>query len=361
MSAMAAMRYIAVRCPLRLATPYDLSFGRLTRFDSYYVKLETGAGAGYGEITPLPGYSDETPASVERALVEIGAMLRAGTQVSEIVAALMPRAPMVGSALACAMETAALGVDEAFTRPMPPIPLVALCQGASSADMAREAERLKRAGYATLKIKVGARPVAVDLERLRAAAARIGPEGRIRIDANQSLGVDAARALVAGLDGLPIELLEQPFPPPMDAEMKPLAAASPVPLMLDESINAADDIDRASALGVRYVKLKLCKHAGLGGTRAMIDHARRRDLALVYGNGVQSALGNRLEARLHRECAITSASEANGFLKVATSPFRESMRAEQGLLVDGGLGNPAAPFEGSAPVAAWAADPLFTA
>jgi L-alanine-DL-glutamate epimerase-like enolase superfamily enzyme len=353
--------YVAVRSPLQLTAPYDLSFAKLTRFDSYYVKLETSVGAGYGEITPLPGYSDETPASVERALVEIGAMLRAGTQISDIVAALLPRAPMVGSALACAMETAALGVDEAFSRPMPSIPLVAICQGASSADMAREAERLSRAGYATLKIKVGVRPVADDLERLRAVAAWIGPAGRIRIDANQSLGVDAARALVAGLAGLPIELFEQPFPPAMDAEMKPLSAASPVPLMLDESINVADDIDRASALGVRYVKLKLCKHSGLGGTRAMIDYARRRGLALVFGNGVQSALGNRLEARLHRECAITSASEANGFLKVAASPFRETMRAEQGMLVDGGLGDPGAPFEASAHVAAWATEPLFTA
>ena len=114
--------------------------------------------------------------------------------------------------------------------------------------------------------------------------------------------------------------------------------------MLDEFINDAEDIDRAAALGVHYVKLKLCKHPGMAATEALIARASAKGLKLVFGNGVQGALGNRLEARVHREAGIVSASEANGFLKVAHSPFGESMTAHRRPLIDAGLGNPEMPF-----------------
>ena len=144
--------------------------------------------------------------------------------------------------------------------------------------------------------------------------------------------------------------------------MTSLAAVSPVPLMLDESINTADDIDRAAALGVQYVKLKLCKHPGMAATLALVAASRRKGLRLVFGNGVQGALGNRLEARVQREGRIDSASEANGFLKVARSPFGEAMTARGGRLIDDGLGNPAAPFAvGQARLPSWEAATLFSA
>jgi len=349
--------FAAVSRPLTLTVPYNLSFGPLTQFDSFFIRVVTAQGEGFGEVTPLPGYSAETPAAVAAALASIAADLTAGADGAAIVTRLAKDTPMLASGLACALETAALGVDEAFLRPQPSIPLLALCQGASADAVADEASRLSAAGYTTLKMKVGTRPAADDLALLRAAASGARSGVRIRIDANQAMTPESARALAAGLDGLPIELFEQPFAPAMDAEMRPLAAASPVPLMLDESINDEADIDRAAALGVQYVKLKLCKHPGMAATQTMIRRARARGLRLVFGNGVQGALGNRLEARVHRAGAIDSASEANGFLKVADSPFGEAMAARDGRLIDGGLGDPAAPFKAGKPVAAWSRPP----
>jgi L-Ala-D/L-Glu epimerase / N-acetyl-D-glutamate racemase len=345
--------FAAVSCPLKLAEPYNLAFGALTQFDSFFVRVVTPQGEGYGEVTPLPGYSAETPRTVEESLASIAGELGAGADGAAIVARLEKDAPMVASALACALETAVLGIDEAFLCPHESIPLLALCQGSSPEAVTREAGRLSRAGYATLKMKVGTRPVADDLALLRAAAAGAKSGIRIRIDANQAMTPEAARALVSSLGDLPVELFEQPFTPDMDAEMGPLAAVSPVPLMLDESINDTDDIHRAASLGVRYVKLKLCKHPGMAATQAMIAHAKANGLRLVFGNGVQSALGNRLEARVHREGRIDSASEANGFLKVARSSFGEAMTARGGRLIDAGLGRPAALFAAGKAVASW--------
>jgi len=347
------LSFAAVSWPQKLSAPYNLSFGALTQFDSFFIRVVTPEGEGFGEITPLPGYSAETPQAVAAALSTIAANLKTGADAAIIIARLNKDAPMVASGFACAMETASLGIDEAFLKPQPSIPLLALCQGASPEEVARAAKRLSGEGYTTLKMKVGTRSTAEDLALMRAAASGAGAGVRIRIDANQAMAPDTAHALVAGLRDLPIELFEQPFPPDMDEAMRPLAAVSPVPLMLDESINTKSDIDRAAALGVQYVKLKLCKHPGMAATQAMIESARARGLRLVFGNGVQSALGNRLEARVHRSGAIETASEANGFLKVATSPFGEAMTARGGQLIDAGVGNPTAPFRAGKPVTVW--------
>lgn len=347
------LSYAAVSCPLRLITPYNLSFGAMAHLDSFFVKILTQHGAGYGEITPLPGYSTETLQTVESALATISTYLEEGQEGTEIIARLNDEAPMVASAFACAIETSKIGVDAAFLKSQDAIPLLALCQGESPNAVASEAKRLSDEGYTTLKMKVGTRPVADDLALLSAAANGAALGTRIRIDANQAMTPESARALILVLEDLPIELFEQPFPPKMDEEMGLLAAASSVPLMLDESICGPGDIDRASALGVQYVKLKLCKHPGIAATLDMVAHAKAKGLQLVFGNGVQSALGNRLEARIHREGGIGTASEANGFLKVAKSPFAEAMTAREGQLIDDGLVDLKTPFATGKVLARW--------
>ena len=118
-----------------------------------------------------------------------------GEDAQAIVARLAADAPMVASALACALETAALGVEDAFLLPHDPIPLLALCQGPAPEAVAAEARRLSLAGYTTLKMKVGARTTAEDVALLRAAAAGAGAGIRIRIDANQAMIPETARAL----------------------------------------------------------------------------------------------------------------------------------------------------------------------
>ena len=65
------------RCPERLHTPYVLSFGTVEQLDTYYVMVEGGGRVGFGEITPLPGYSDESAETVEAALADT--MLKFGT------------------------------------------------------------------------------------------------------------------------------------------------------------------------------------------------------------------------------------------------------------------------------------------
>ena len=325
--------------PMPLAVPYRLSFALVERFDTFVVRLRDGDRIGYGEITPLPGYSDETVETVTSAITELVAAARRGVSLDVAIEAILARAPMTVSGIRSALDVAAIGVEATLVTEIGrPIPLAAFCPGDTPAEAASNAARLAAEGFGTLKLKIASASAAADLERLRAVAAALPAGVILRLDANQRLDHATADEFVKGLEGLPIELLEQPFLPAERAETRRLAAISTVPIMLDESVWTSADVADAAALGARFVKFKLCKHPGIAATRALIAEARAAGLGVVFGNGVQSALGNRLEAFVYAAEDLSTASEGNGFLKPVASPFPHRLRVEAGRLIAGSVG-----------------------
>lgn len=322
------------RLSLPLREPYRLSFATLHAFDSFLVTAEGDGRIGLGEITPLPGYGAETADTVLAAWRELGGDRSARRERAQGMAA---KAPMFASGVMCALETWEAGEDSLlFRQPRQPVPLAALCPGEDPDAMRAAAQRLLGEGYRSLKIKIGGGDIGTDLERIEAAAdAAQGAE--IRVDANQRLSAEDALRTARALEPLPNALLEQPFAPEAWDEFAHLAARTSTPLMLDESIWTSADIDRAGTIGARLVKLKLCKHPGIAATHALLDHARELGLDVVFGNGVQSVVGNHYEALLHEDAAIARASEGNGFLKIADTLLPHALHVNAGLLFDGGL------------------------
>lgn len=329
----------AFRCRGALSVPYELSFATVERCDTYYLMIEGAGRCGIGEITPLPGYGEETPETVEAALASIAAELEGGAPARRLVDSMIPSAPFVASALATALETWMEGIAAFTARLAATVPLAAICQGARPEFAAEAARRLVADGYRCLKIKIGRANVVTDLARIRAVAAQLPREGELRLDANQGLTADDARSLCRGIEAeaLPLTLLEQPLAADDWDGHAALAKGTRVPLMLDESIRTDADIARAPTCGARFVKLKLCKHAGLAETARLARLAREAGLGLVLGNGVQTAVGNHLEARLQLELDLDTASEANGFLKLAEPLVRHRLSVSGGRLVDRGL------------------------
>ncbi len=188
------------------------------------------------------------------------------------------------------------------------------------------------------KLKAGW-PPETEEALVRAAAKELPPGGSLRLDANQAYGYEDALELCRRLEDLgEVALLEQPFKPEMWSECARLTSSTSFPIMLDESIWIKEEISRAVEVGAKHVKLKLCKHPGLAATSAMVEEARRCGLGIVYGNGVQTALGNHLEARAHLRLGLSTATEANGFAKVKEHPFPSGLTISRGKLVDHGLG-----------------------
>ncbi len=326
------------RLAVPLTIPYKLSFGPVTTFDTLLVEAQDGDGrSGLGEATLLTGYTDETVDGAWDLMRSLAARFPGlpPDRCVELVAGVTQAAPFAATGLTTAMEmlqaSSWLQVKEE-TR----VPLLGLVNGSNARELEAEVGELLRQGFDTLKVKVGFDPEA-DGRRVARIQEIVAGRCRLRIDANQ--GYDRAQgcAFAAALDPTAIELFEQPCGAGDWDGARAVAAVSPVPMMLDESIYGMEDIERAAELGAaRFIKLKLMKMGSLELLAQGIRRIRELGMEPVLGNGVACEAGCWMEACVARTL-ITNAGEMNGFLKPVTRLFANPVRFKDGaLMLDAG-------------------------
>ncbi len=134
------------------------------------------------------------------------------------------------------------------------------------AAVAESARHWAERGFETFKLKAG---VDGDVEQLAAVREAVGPDARIRVDANGAWSLEQARERLAGMAASDLELAEQPV---ADLEeMVALRRDVVVPIAADESVNDAFDARRAARLGAcDSATVKLSK---VGGVNAALDVA----------------------------------------------------------------------------------------
>jgi len=128
-----------------------------------------------------------------------------------------------------------------------------------------------------------------DEARLEAVRDALGPDGRIRVDANTAWDVDTAVARLAALDRAAggLEYAEQPVP--TVEELAALRRRTHVPLAADESVRRSADplaVARLHAADVVVLKVQ-----PLGGVRACLELAERTGLPVVVSSALESSVG----------------------------------------------------------------------
>ena len=303
-----------LRLALPLTVPYKLAFGAVTQFDSILVQTTLDAGEGIGEATILSGYTDETiEAAWMRAKTFAGRLPGLAPDAAKALAAsVLTDAPFTATAFITAIEMAESHPLLAIDAPAA-VPLLAGINATDPAGIEREIETALRDGYHTLKIKVGF-DVGKDLDRVKFIQRFNAGRARLRIDANQGYGREDGIRFARDVPPDGVELLEQPCAASDWDAAAQVAAASAVPLMLDESIYTETDIERAAKVGAAFVKLKLMKLGSLTRLAAALDRIRELGMRPVLGNGVASDIGCWQEACIARR-HLDTAGEMNGFLR----------------------------------------------
>jgi L-alanine-DL-glutamate epimerase-like enolase superfamily enzyme len=129
--------------------------------------------------------------------------------------------------------------------------------------MAAKAKKYADAGFDVIKTKVGL-GFAEDLERVRAIRNAIGPEPKIRLDANQAWSPKAAVRNIDYLSEYDIELVEQPVASHDLEGLAYVTRHSRLPIMSDESaFNAKDVLALIKKRAVDMVNIKLMKCGGI--------------------------------------------------------------------------------------------------
>ncbi len=151
-------------------------------------------------------------------------------------------------------------------------------------------------GCRTAKVKVAERGQTLldDLDRVAAVRDALGPDGRVRIDANGAWDVDAALAAIAKLTTYGLEYVEQPCSTVeelADLRRRLARAGLDVPIAADESIRRVDDPLRVSRLAA--ADIAVLKVQPLGGVRACLDLADRIELPVVVSSALETSIGIR--------------------------------------------------------------------
>nr|WP_312678175.1 o-succinylbenzoate synthase [Microbacterium sp.] len=147
-------------------------------------------------------------------------------------------------------------------------------------------------GCRTAKVKVAERgqTLADDVARVRAVRAAMGPEGRIRLDANGGWNVDEAEHAVHALAEFDLEYLEQPCASVAElAELRARIADWDIPVAADESVRKADDplaVARAGAADLIVVKAQ-----PLGGVRRALEIVAEAGLPAVVSSALDTSIG----------------------------------------------------------------------
>ncbi|WP_300265225.1 o-succinylbenzoate synthase [Microbacterium sp.] len=147
-------------------------------------------------------------------------------------------------------------------------------------------------GCRTAKVKVAApgRQLADDVARVRAAREELGPEGRIRVDANAAWNVDEAERALHALAEFDLEYAEQPCASIEElAELRTRVKHMGIPIAADESVRRASDplaVARAGAADLVVIKAQ-----PLGGIARALDIVAEAGLPAIVSSALDTAIG----------------------------------------------------------------------
>lgn len=182
-----------------------------------------------------------------------------------------------------------------------PVVCNATLPAANPAPLRALAERWAADGFTTFKLKVG---LAGDVAQVGAMRELLGPDARIRVDANGSWAPPDAAARLRALAAHIIELAEEPVSGLPD--LARLRGQTSIPLAADESVVTPRDAREAAALrACQYATVKLAK---VGGISAALEIAA--ELPVYLSSALEGPVG--ITAAAHVAQALPAPSAGTG-------------------------------------------------
>ena len=312
------LRMGRISVPLRV--PFKTALRRVDSVEDTVIELVTDEGiSGFGEAPPTAVITGDTRGAIEGAITEVLRPLLIGRDplAREENCALVQKALVHNGSAKAACDMAlwdlhgkALGqpVYRMLGGSVRTIETDLTISVNPPEEMARDARDAVERGYDTLKIKVGIDP-SLDVARLSAVRDAVGPEIRLRIDANQAWRPREAVHILNEMQakGLGLELVEQPVPAQDLDGLAYVTQNSDVPVLADESVfSPADAMTILQRHAADLINIKLMKCGGF--TNAL----RIASACEIYG--VECMLGCMLEAKISVNAAVHLACARSGII-----------------------------------------------
>ena len=189
-------------------------------------------------------------------------------------------------------------------------------------------------GITTFKLKVGRRPLDLDVEACHVLREGLGEDVDIYLDANRGWTANEALEVLRRTEGLGLSLLEEPCDAKEAMSRRRLVERSPIPVVGDESVPTPGDVSRELLSGGCTA---ICiKTARSGFTEA------QQILSLCTGLGVDVTMGNQIDTQVGSLATVTfgaafeassrRAGELSNFLDMADDLIAEPVRITDGRI-----------------------------
>ena len=307
---------------LPFANPYVTARGTIDGREMFLVRAQTDEGIeGVGEAVPLSLRGGPDMRTVYRALLKASRRLKRA-DISDfsgpeplraaidtfIHTAAGRRLPAPAKA---AIEMAIFDLaGKASGQPLwsllgaesaEPVLCNATLVAGEPAAVAADAERWADLGFGTFKLKLG---TGNDVAQVRAVREALGPDARIRVDANAAWSLEEALGVISLIEPLDIELVEQPVAG--WREMTQVTEAGTTLIAADESVSSVKDARRAlDSKACDLATVKLSKVGGIGEANGIAGH-----LPIYLSSALDGPAG--IAAAVHAAQALPAAGPAAG-------------------------------------------------
>lgn len=295
------------RFSLPLTRPVQIKNFLLSKREGLILALIDSAGnSGISEISPLPGYSLESlESTLPNTTVLLDKMMRNGEFTAPCNPAMgRPWENSLPAMSSYGIETALLSLlakqngtllgELVFGHTSSRIPINGLIKGSVS-EWTSDAGQAVRDGFQTLKFKVGRVDSEIEANALMAVREAVGPDIRIRLDANRRWDLQTAIGFGQKVHDLDIEYIEEPIREPV--ELPRFFDACSVPFALDETLHQIIDprISFDTYTGLKALVLKPTLISCVTRFLTLVKRARETGVQTVLSSSYESDVGlNRL-------------------------------------------------------------------
>jgi len=309
-----------IPCRLPLREPFVIAYARQDDIPTVLVRVTTHGGLiGWGEATPDPNVTGESYHSTIAVLEHDLAPGMLGHDARDRELAVRKMDAII-DAVPAAKAAFDIALHDLVARAHG-LPLWALIGGRSKpylqisrvvslkapAAMAADAVRHVADGFATVKLKVGeAQNWRLDVERIAAVRAALGPDVKIKVDVNQGwkTTANAIPAIRAALASNP-EYIEQPVDQHDIEALAEVRRQTGATIMADECCHGPREMQRIVALrAADLVNIKLMKTGGVVKALKTNAIAETAGIGAQIGTMVESSIGS--AAGLHVAMAMAN-------------------------------------------------------
>ncbi len=269
----------------------------ISQREGVLLRVRLDQAEGWGEIAPLPGFSAENAEHAEEYFAEVrDRVLETDFEEGRWL-------EQFDGLFAGGVASTRFGLELAIARALAASRSVTLREflvpgagsevavnallSARAEEAETEADRIKAAGYAAVKIKVGRGAPAEEAARVKDLAGRL--EGvRIRLDANRAWRLADAVTFAKSLSGVAVEYVEEPLQ--RSGELPLFHRDTGLSVALDETLTDTPRSVWESYEGVAALVVKPTITGGLARTHRLAQLAKARGWRLVVSSCFESGV-----------------------------------------------------------------------